>query len=131
MQAGERCSVKVRADFVTNSSSSHWLVKNISGTTKTMLDLLEEAADNNWEFMYWEYDEPYEGVPRGFPKGNPKRMQEFREKVAMTQTFLPHIEVEVVLECGNGGTGAAIYSIEGLIDGTTRSFEITYLFTAV
>ena len=122
--------MKYRADFVTNSSSSHWVVKNISSSTKTLWDLLEEAADGPWEFMWWEYDEPYEGRMRS-PPDDPVRLQKFKEGVANAETFPPFTDVKVSLEVGNGGSGADIYLLEGFTTGKTKSFEIRYLYTAV
>ncbi len=114
--------MKIRSGFITNSSSAQYIIRNITSQTKTMLDLLEEASDGNWELVVWNYDTEYSSSStRKPPKGNPKLEQQFREEVAKTETFPPHSQTEISIAWGDGGP---IYSPEGFSRNRTRSFII-------
>jgi len=114
--------MKLRTDFVTNSSSAGFVVRNNTNQTKTMWDLLEECAAGPWELVDWPHYDPgeWDGMnPRGPPK-DPKLFQEFKEAVARLETFPPHSEVTVTLAWGDGGP---IFCPQGLTWGG-RSFSI-------
>ena len=40
--------MKIRSEFITNSSSSFYLVKNTSDSTKTLLDFMRDADHDDW-----------------------------------------------------------------------------------
>ena len=106
--------MKIKLDFVTNSSSAAFLVRNKSDTMKTMLDLLQEAAAGQWEIAYT-------GIgPHNWQEGFDSE-QKFREEVAKIESFPPKSEVTVVIAWGEGGP---IYCPNGLLCGRTRNFEI-------
>jgi len=96
--------MKIRSGFITNSSSTIYIVENKTDVTKTMWDLLQEAAEGGWELVSWPHysDAEFDGeTPRPLPK-NPQLLQKFREAVARTATFPPHRQVEVWLAWGDG-----------------------------
>ena len=114
--------VKIRSDFVTNSSSAHYIVKNLTDQTKTLLDLLEEAASGPWMYIEWDYPDydEWNGMDPLSPPTDPVQLQRFREAVAQEKSFPPYMEVHVSIAWGEGGP---IFSPSGL-RGRTRSFDV-------
>jgi hypothetical protein len=120
--------MKLRVGFVTNSSSNSYIVKNITESTKTMLDLLQEASTDDfgpWQLMpecyllNWE-DYQDEDACEEYPSDRPKDhvgTAKFLEDVANVKSFPPHQAVEVRFEWAN---------VEGyiILAGETKSFEI-------
>jgi len=117
-------TMKTRTDFVTNSSSAHYIVKNVTDSTKTLLDLLEEAALGPWMSLYWSgwiYDPHRDENEVRPPPEDPKQLQDYREHVSQLETFHPNMEVRVDIAWGEG---EPIYSPSGLRTGRTKSFYI-------
>jgi len=96
--------LKLRSDFITNSSSAAYVVKNITNTTKTMWDLLTEATDGSWELVDWpHYKDRVGNEPETRPQPkSPSRLLKFREQVAELESFPPHTEVTVIIAWGDG-----------------------------
>jgi hypothetical protein len=117
--------MKLRTDFVTNSSSAAFLVRNNTSKTKTMWDLLQEAAAGPWEYVDWPHYDPEgwsdDATKLQPPPRDPKLFQQFQEAVAKTETFPPNTDVEVMIAWGEGGP---IFCPNGLRSGRTRSFTI-------
>jgi hypothetical protein len=114
--------MKIRIGFVTNSSSAMYIVKNKTGQTKTLLDLIDEAACGPWMLIGWPYSDydNWNGMdPLPLPE-DPKLLQDLRESVALTQTFPQYSVARVEIAWGEGGP---IFSPYGLRSGT-RSFSI-------
>ncbi|MGY5858710.1 MAG: hypothetical protein RTU63_05020 [Candidatus Thorarchaeota archaeon] len=107
--------MKKRLDFVTNSSSSCYLVRNTSSTTKNALDLLRECATSEWYFVSWpnynrgsdytQGDPDDDLEPKSFPSE-----KAFLEEVASAWTFPPGESIEILIAWGEGGP---IYMPEG------------------
>ena len=120
--------MRIRIGFVTNSSSSSYIVTNITNTTKNALDLLREAADSEWYLENWPHYNKGSDYTKGDPDGgDPKYFaseQEFLEEVASLWTFPPRVPVEIDIAWGDGGP---IYMPEGGLLSATRSFRIKHI----
>ena len=117
--------MKVRLGFITNSSSSAYLVTNISGSTKNALDLLRECASDEWYLETWPNYNRGSDYTKGDPEDDldPKPFaseQEFLDEVAACWTFPPGEAVEIMIAWGEGGP---IYMPEGGLR-SSRSFYI-------
>ena len=51
--------MKLRTGFVTNSSSTSYLIRNLTNSMKTMLDLLKECVPDphEWYLISWRYSD--------------------------------------------------------------------------
>jgi len=120
--------MKFREGFITNSSSSIYLVQNITEQKKNMLDLLREAAKGEWFLVQDSYynkgsnyraGDPEMGLPQFFPS-----KEEFLQCVKDVQEFEPDNPVEVEIVWGDG---EPILCSDGLREGETASFKIEFL----
>jgi len=101
--------MKIRPDFITNSSTSHYIIRNNTDTLKTMLDLMKEAATKTeWYLTHWPNNEKgriqgneyLEGTTH---EGNPipsKDRQIYLEKVERLAIFPPHVDVQIEVSWG-------------------------------
>ena len=102
--------MKIRVDFVTNSSSAQYIIRNTSDSTKTMLDLLRETTGNRWrsdEFLYGITTETEDE-------------QMLLEAVAKYYTFEPHSEES--MRFTYTGEGGHLCPSPGT--GKSKSFEV-------
>lgn len=119
--------MKIRRGYVTNSSSTSYIIRNISDSTKTMLDLLREATDGDWYLVGdgltygMDYTKGYdenEVEPEPFISE-----QEFLEAVAGCETFPPGVDVKIEIAWGDGGP---IFMPDSGLSSCTKSFSIEY-----
>lgn len=119
--------MKLRHGFVTNSSSSFYMVHNTTDRTKTMLDLLAEAAAGDWYLVegrkYTKGSNHRESLEGHEPNDYESR-QEFLEAVRSLEIFPPHTIHSIAIAWGDGGP---IHSKKGLYSRKTESFEIEYI----
>ena len=112
--------MKVRIGFVTNSSSHAYLVRNITDEVRTLWDLVQEAAENDWLYI----EKKYSGEYTGSNEEDPEIIQKLKEDISREVTFPPHTEQIVEFASGWGGWGIMISG--GIRTGKTKSFQIQY-----
>jgi len=118
-------SLKLRTDFITNSSSSQYIVTNRTGSTKNMLDVLRDCAEGEWYLVNWPYYNRGSDYTKGTEDGrlDPKpfaSQQEFDEAVARLESFPPGVPVTISIAWGDG---EPIYIHDGYLQ-SSRRFHI-------
>jgi len=129
--------MKIRPDFVTNSSTSHHIVRNVTNSLKTMLDLVKEAASNERWFNanWWHEDQDVEISGNEYLAGQtfegksipPKECQKYLELVERLELFPPHTDIYVDVSWGFDPTYGDIYIVNGVFASNTKSFIVRHL----
>lgn len=112
--------MKIRAGFVTNSSATLYMVRNTSDRTKTVLDLMKEAARGDWYYrgvLGRNHRVGFDGVE----VDKYSSWDEFQEAMERERTIPPHGTIEIWIWYSDGGP---FFCMNGLHEGQRGCFII-------